>query len=242
MRAIRFAVPALIAASACAPLTPGASSLADGPGRGGTYAAERTCRVAARPSALPAVSQLVDSAGLAAAAARLGAATRGSVLFSMRYDRTGTNVRRAVIAQSTGAALADSLQKLVFAFRKTAAPAPQEWGVRLRMDLGAAPAMTVARREVCSGGPRGAAVDALSAQLMAAPGMVALDDTEDRVVVRVHLDATGAVTDAMLMNPNLRGPVEARLLTLVRGLPFVPASEDGYPVPGEASFALRLGR
>lgn len=213
-------------------------------------ARERACRVAASPSELPAAESLVDAGALAEEAARLwsaaGRPASAYVLLSLRYDRDGMNVRRAVLEHNVEGAVADSLQRLVFAHRRQAAPAEAEWGVRLRVDLGEAPRLRVGRREVCTAAPRDA-VQLRSAQSAfdvrdqfyasftraspADPGLV---------WVRVRLDAAGYVTDARVERSLVRGMWESRLLNYVRTLTFVPASEDGQPVAGEATLPFRI--
>ncbi|HEX6039687.1 hypothetical protein, partial [Longimicrobium sp.] len=137
------ALAALLTLPACAvvrpdTLHPRESLLSDAPRR----VADRACRVAPEPAALPSADALVDSAALAAdvaAAWRAAGQPAGHVLFALRYDRDGLNVRRDVIEHRVSDALADSLQALVFKHRRRADPAQAEWSVRMRMDLGEAP-------------------------------------------------------------------------------------------------------
>jgi TonB family protein len=64
------------------------------------------------------------------------------------------------------------------------------------------------------------------------------------VWVRVALDASGNVTEARLERsmerPVGRAAWETRVLSYVRTLAFVPATEDGWPVPAQLMFPLRL--
>ncbi len=220
-----------------------ATLLSDAPRAGDTG-----CRVSARPAELPAAEALVDVAALNADVAKVWAASgrpAGYVLFSMRYDRDGTNVRRAVLESSASPALADTLQKLVFAHRRRAAPADGEWAVRLRLDLGAAPAVRVGRHEVCRPAPRdldrrmaGIGYDVRNRFYASAPTTPTAADPQ-MVWVRVRLDARGNVTEARIERSLVRAPNwEARVLSYVRTLSFVPATEDGYPVPGETSIPI----
>jgi hypothetical protein len=209
---------------------------------------DRVCRVAARPQELPAAAALVDEAALRADVARLWRGVGrpdGYVLLTLRYDREGMNVRRAVIEHSVPPALADTVQKLVFAHRRRTAEAGEEWGVRLRVDLGEAPRLRVGRREVCRPTPRepgyrtvstGFDVRETSASSVNAPSLADLS----LVWVRVRLDARGYVTDARVERSFTRGPWEVRVLNYVRSIPFLPALEDGFPVPAETSIPVRL--
>lgn len=208
---------------------------------------ERACRVAEAPSALPAAGELVDAAALRAAAAELWRAEgspRGYVLFSLRYDRFGSNVRRAVLEHTVSDVLADSLQKLVFAHRREVRPADGEWGVRLRVDLGEEPALRVGRWQVCAPTPRDTrlADASLSVSSLWDVRDTSLPDPQARVWLRVRLDASGTVTGARVERTPVRGMAEWRLLNLVRTIPFQPALEDGYPVPAETSISLPLSR
>lgn len=234
IRISRTLVAALLPAlAACAANTP-----ANGPLP--SWQEARACRAERGPTTLPAADQLVDAGALGAEAARLWRASGvrgGHVLFTLLYDRDGTNVRRDVIEHSVPHELADSLQKLVFAHRKRTGAARDEWGVRFRVDLGDEPAFAVARREVCTPVPSDRRVAMRG--IADAPGSAAT--TPDLVWVRVRLDATGLVTDARVERGALREGGETRLLTYVRGLAFRPALADGRPVPGETMIPVRLG-
>lgn len=258
-RRLLAAVAALLALPACAALQSSSlgapdALLSDGPPR----QLSRACRVSADPERLPSADALVDSAAFSAAAARAWRAAgspAGHVLLALRYDAEGVNVRRDVIERRVGAALADSLQKLAFAHRRRADPAGGEWSVRLRLDLGEAPQMRVGRTELCS--PRvqnGAEVgwgtvagttfgdvrDPFAPPSAAEAGGPAMSAAT--VWVRVALDARGNVTDARVERSLGRALSEQRLLTYVRTIAFVPAMEDGWPVPGQLSMPLRMGR
>ncbi|MBW3571158.1 MAG: energy transducer TonB [Gemmatimonadetes bacterium] len=243
---------ALLASGACATFTgtaPGREALlsdADAP-------PGRPCRASADPAQLPAAAALVDSAALTAAARKLwrqAGSPPGYALLSMGYDAEGLNVRREVIEHRLPAELADTLQKLVFAHRRRVEPSPREWGVRLRMDLAEEePVLRVGRREVCAAQPRDPAVAGYGAfggasfdvrEPSGAAGV--LPPGGGTVWVHVVLDAGGNVTDARLERTLSRGTWEQRVLSYVRGISFVPAMEDGLPVPAQLRFPLRLVR
>lgn len=229
---------ALLALSACAG-TPPAGTLSPVARDG------RACRAERSPTELPAAAQLVDEAGLRADAARLwqaSGAPAGHVLFTLLYEADGVNVRRAVIEHTVSDAVADSLQKLVFAHALRAAGARDPWGVRLRVELGPEPALAVARREVCTAIPadRRSVASALPDVRDAEAGVAGLV-TPGMVWVRVSLDERGLVTDARVERGVTRGAWEGRLLNYVRTLAFLPALEDGVAVAGEATIPVRLG-
>jgi TonB family protein len=243
-------VAALLALPACAAVTgnvPGRSALlSDAPMPPG-----RPCRVSPEPAELPSVDALVDSAALSAAAVQVwrGArAQRGHALFAMGFDREGLNVRRDLLEHRLPQEMADSLQKLVFAHRRTVAQAEHEWGVRLRMDVGEQPVLRVGRRELCPAQPRDRRVAGYGPFSGSTFG-----DVRDReatpglplpgsgtVWVRVMLDAAGNVTEARLERSLARPAWERSVLNYVRAISFVPATEDGWPVPAQLVFPLRL--
>jgi hypothetical protein len=211
----------------------------------------RLCRPARTPEPLPAPADLLDEPAFRAEAARAwhGAGRpAGHVVFSLRYDEHGLNVHRAVIESTVPAPLADSLQKLVFALRRELPAAEREWGVRLKVEPGDEPALSVARRQVCApiprdGGDRLLAASGISMREELFPRMGPTTAGEESVVwVRVRLDTGGNVTDARVERTLLRGSWETRILSYVRSIPFLPATEDGYPVPSETMVPVRLGR
>src|SRR5687767_6224106 len=112
------AMAALAAAAACASLPasndPSLQAAEDPSPRGAR------CMAAPVPAALPQPGELVDAEAFRAAAARLWARAgrpAGHVLFTVRHDVDGAQVRRAVVESTVPAPLADSLQALVFAHR-----------------------------------------------------------------------------------------------------------------------------
>jgi TonB family protein len=255
-RRLLLPMAALLACAACSTATgsgaaPGrADLLSDAPRR-----ADRPCRPSAFPAELPAAAVLVDSAALSAAATdlwRRAGSPRGHVLLAMGYDLTGLNVRRDLIEHRLPAPLADTLQELVFAHRRSLQPAAREWGVRLRIDLGGEiPVLRVGRREVCPARPHDGEVARYGGF-----GGTGFGDVRDRtrvagtfagggtVWVRVALDASGNVTEARVERtmdrPVGRSAWESRVLSYVRTISFVPATEDGWPVPTQLSFPLRM--
>lgn len=259
IRRLSAVLAALLALPACAVLQPSGldapdTLLSDAPPR----QLSQACRISGDPERLPSVEALVDSAAFAAAAAhawRAAGSPAGHVLLALRYDVEGVNVRRDVIEHRVGDALADTLQKLAFAHRRRLDAAPREWSVRLRVDLGDAPRIRVGRTEVCSarvrsgsdvgwGTANGSSYgDVREAYAPAAAVEMHGSSTGPSTVwVRVALDSRGHVTDARVERSLGRAMSEQRLLTYVRTIAFIPAMEDGWPVPGQLSMPLRVGR
>ena len=236
-----LAAVAVLAAAACAPPPPPGEPVAEGSPRG------QRCTVSSVPAELPQPGELVDAEAFRTAAARLWAGAgrpAGHVLFSVRHAADGVQVRRAVIETTVPSSLADSLQALVFAYRREMPRADAEWGVRLRVELGEAMALSVARRQLCAPRPREEerlATNAFDVRDPDAGSAAALSATDPELVwVRVRIDAAGRVTDASVERGVRRGAWEQRLLNYVRTMAFYPALEDGFPVPSETTIPLRL--
>jgi TonB family protein len=236
-----LAAVAVLAAAACAPPPPSGAPVAGGAPRG------QRCTVSPVPAELPQPGELVDAEPFRAAAARLwvGAARpAGHVLFSIRHAADGVQVRRAVIETTVPSPLADSLQALLFAWRREMPRAAAEWGVRLRVELGEAMALSVARRQLCAPRPREEerlATNAFDVREGGAESAASLSATDPELVwVRVRIDAAGRVTDASVERGVRRGAWEQRLLNYVRTMAFYPALEDGFAVPSETTIPLRL--
>jgi hypothetical protein len=238
------AAGALMLAAGCASMRPvprGALLAGTGPADG------RRCRAAPDPEQLPAAAQLVDADAFAAQAERLwtGAGKpAGHVVFSVRHGTDGVQVRRSVVESTLPAALADTLQKLVYAYRRDTPAAPAEWGVRLRVDPGETVALRVGRREECTARPRdpGFRSSAFDVREKGEADDFPLGRQTDPALVWVHvrLSAQGLVTDARVERRVLAAVTEQRLLAYVRGLTFDPALDDGEPVPGEATLSIPL--
>ncbi|HEX6037274.1 hypothetical protein, partial [Longimicrobium sp.] len=114
------------------------------------------------------------------------------------------------------------------------------------------PRLRVGRTEVCaprlrSGEDNGFGVAAAGGgwgdvrDAFAPPAVAEMYDPAT-IWVRVALDSRGNVTDARLERGLGRRAYEMRLLNYVRTISFIPAMEDGYPVPGQLSMPLRLGQ
>ncbi|HWK89165.1 MAG TPA: hypothetical protein VNP72_04195 [Longimicrobium sp.] len=199
------------------------------------------CTVMREPAVLPAADALVDVAALSADAAALWAQKgqpSGYVLLGLRQDPAGINVRREVLEHTLTEELADTLQELVFAYRRTTAPADQEWGVRLRLDLGVEPAVRVGRSELC---PPYREEDRWIADPSRAtpyfsPSAQDPWNVDARVRVRVAVNERGRVVTASIERGMVRADVG--LLEGVRNLLFYPAEQDGHPVAGETTILL----
>lgn len=241
LRRLVLAAVSLAALPACAAPNPSANPQP-------RSARERGCAPARDPAVLPAPADLLDEDRFRADVARVWSwqgRPRGTVVLSLRHAPDGTQVRRAVIESTVDAALADSVQRLAFTDRRQASPAAEEWGVRLRMQLGDGIALSVAPRLACPARPReweyrtaGNPFDVRQADAASSAAQPPTD--EGTVWVRVRVDARGQVTDAQVERGIRRGGWEQRLLNWVRTVAFDPATEDGLPVSTEATLPVRL--
>jgi hypothetical protein len=199
----------------------------------------RVCRTIEFPAQLPAAGELLDMEPLAADLAELRGALGDTsyALFSMRYDKFGTNIRRAVIEHNLGAALADSVQKLVFKHRQTLPESDGEWGVRMRIGLGpSAPKLEVGRQEICAPRPRDSHLAMAMENTFGASTRYRSGYRESTVWVRLLVSPQGTVSGASIergLIPTLG--IEQRIFDHVRGFFFEPALEDGHPVSGSIS-------
>lgn len=210
----------------------------------------RRCQVVARPAALPPASRLVDSVALERALLqrwRDAALPPGFALLSLAFDRNGYNVRRRVVEHRLAPTVADSVQKLVFAYRRSTEP-DAEWGVRLRLDVSAdSVRMRVGRQERCEARlldlhePDGTlplfVETPTSALTRSAPAPATATVPAS---VMLQLDARGAVVGVRLEAGPLDAARERRLLDFLRSLSFEPALEDGLPAPDSLRLRLRL--
>ncbi|HYJ80131.1 MAG TPA: hypothetical protein VEW03_11040 [Longimicrobiaceae bacterium] len=209
---------------------------------------DRACRISARPQQLPAAAALVEGEPFSAETVRLWTAAgrpAGYVLLSMGYDREGLNVRRAVLEHTVSRGVADSVQKLVFAHRRRQEQTDGDWGVRLRVEMGDAPVMRVGRREECSPRPRDRRDRVLASgfdlrESAPAPGRTTVLTGSEVAWIHVRISDSGLVTDAWVERSPFRGSWERPILNLIRNIEFLPALEDGIPVPGETTIPVRL--
>lgn len=204
--------------------------------------ANQQCAVSGMPETLPPPDAVVDTGGLAADLAELWRTQElspGYAVLSLAFDPTGVNVQREIIEHTLPPAVADSVQKLVFAHRRQVEPAEEEWGVRLRLDVNGGVDYEVGRQEVCPPRLRGQGVDSPVGEgalwHRITPGF------RTRLVwVRVRVDPSGLVSGAAMERGGIGGTYDQPLLDYIRSLSFDPATRDGIPVTGETSVPVRV--
>jgi hypothetical protein len=196
------------------------------------------------PQVLPGVDTVVDSVMLATAVRELRSgepAPAGHVLLTLAFDPEGVNIRREVIEHGTGPLVADSIQRLVFAARRQAPEAEQEWGVRLRVEVGEQIAMRIGRREFCPPVARDRRLDAAMHSLTPA-GVRHRGLRRERVVhMRALVNEAGHISSAHIARGELRGSsLERDLAQHLRQFLFEPATIDRVPTPAWVEIPLRL--
>jgi hypothetical protein len=209
-----------------------------------TPARSLACGIEPEPARLPDVGTVVDSAALAAAVGDLlqqDPRPTGYVLLTLAFDPAGTNIRRDLIEHTTRPSVADSIQRLVFAARRTVPEAEQEWGVRLRIDLDDAVTVRVGRREFCPPVARDRTVDEAMHSLTVA-GVRQRGLRRERVVrMRALVNESGFVGSARIVGGDLGGSALERDLTqFLRQFLFNPATIDGLPTRAWVEIPVRV--
>jgi hypothetical protein len=202
------------------------------------------CRAEPEPALLPAASAIVDSARLAAAVAGLRDAdppAAGYVLLTLAFDADGTNIRRDLIEHSTRPAVADSMQRLVFAARQQAQAAEAEWGVRLRVDLADPVALRVGRREFCPPVARDRQIEE-AIHSIAPAGVRHRGLRRERIIrMRARVSEAGTITSAHVARGELRGSsLEREIAIHLRQFLFNPATLDGVPTSAWVEIPVRV--
>lgn len=163
------------------------------------------------------------------------------VVVTLSFQPDGLNTRRDVIAHSLTPAVADSVQKLVFASLVAAPAMDTAWGVRLRIKAGPQVRLALEPREYCPPRPRNYRVEAAMAEFLGS-GLRYRNGRRERVVLlTVQVHPAGYVERARVARgaPS-GGSLERELSEYARQFSFYPASLDGYPVRGEVSVPVRL--
>lgn len=165
----------------------------------------------------------------------------GEVVLTLSFDPSGLNTRRDVIRHSVIPAVADSVQKLVFASMGKAPEVEREWGARLRIKAGPEVRMSLEPREYCPPRPRNERVDASMAEFVGSGIRYRNGQRERVVLLRIEVHPAGYVERAWVARgaPS-GGTLERDLNEYARQFSFYPASLDGFPVRGEVSVPVRL--
>lgn len=202
------------------------------------------CAAEGVPNRLPSVAAILDSASLAANLSELQRGeplAAGYVLLTLGFDREGHGTRRDLIEHDVSPLLADSIQKLVFAARQRVRESEEEWGVRLRIDLGEQPALRVGRREFCPPLPRDSRLDAAMQTVNPARARFRRGVRERTVLVRAEVNESGFVTSARILRSELSGSaIEREIAQYLRRFLFNPATVDGIPTVGWVELPVRV--
>lgn len=188
------------------------------------------------PEVLPTADALIDRPAFEADLRELAdssATEAGHVTLSMGYQTDGMNMRRELLEHSVAPFVADSVQKLVFAHRLTLPEASQEWGVRLRIDLGDSIAYGVERREYCPPRPRDSDVETAMRSYMSTGVRYTGGMRIRTIVVRLEIHPSGYVNTGRVVRGGHTGStLEQEVVTYLRQFSFEPAKIDGTPTYG----------
>jgi hypothetical protein len=206
--------------------------------------AGRLCVISPTPAALPQAGELVDVEALRADLnGVVEPDPRGQryALFSMGYDRFGSNIRRALIEHNLGASVADSVQALVFKHRRSVEEAEEDWGLRMRIAFAEEPTFAVGRQELCEPRPRDNSVGQaiLTESTFGTTTRVRNGRREHRLWVRLLVGPQGTVKGAKIERGIVTSShLEYQIYNHVRSLFFEPATADGIPVDGSISIPV----
>jgi hypothetical protein len=193
---------------------------------------------------LPPVSAVLDTAALTRGMKDLlqGAQLeRSEAVLTLWFQEDGMNTRRQLLSHALPPAVADSVQKLVFASLRSAPPRQLPWGARLRVEMQPEAQYTLQPREHCPPRPRSRVLESEIAGYLGT-GMRYRDKQRERVVLmEVTVHPLGYVLDARVVRgaPS-GGSMEVSLRDHLRQFSFYPASIDGVPVQGQLLVPVRV--
>lgn len=197
------------------------------------------CTIAAVPLVLPAVESLLDTATMPIYLAQGGLVdASGSTLFSIKFDSSGRPTRARAIESTLTDQARDNLQ-LAVATALQSQPPGDDWGVRVRIDLGPAVLYRVGRGEVCAPAP----IEVLGDRATLEPAH--LDDRviDKRVQVirfNVLVGADGTVLDAKLIGSMENSALADDMQRFLMSERWKPGLDDRIPVTMSAVRAPRL--
>jgi hypothetical protein len=170
-----------------------------------------------------------------------GERSAGEVLLTLEFDPEGLNTRRAVLAHDLSPALADSVQKLVFAALDPGPAVGRDWGVRLRISAAPEVRLALEPRDYCPPQPFSARLEAAIREFHATGGRFRPGRRERVVLVEVTVSSTGyVIRSRLLRGAVLDGGIEQALTEHLRQFAFRPATIDGYPVRGTLLIPVRV--
>jgi len=185
----------------------------------------RRCQESKLPSTLPAVGALLDSAR-AVADLTVGDVPAAGLSFSLIYNDEDS-LPQARPLDSASSASADVLAKSL-----RPQPPFEYWGVRVRANGGAKPALTLERSRFCP---------AVAAAMQARPRRIAVvlqpGDRSSalgntiRFIADVDITETGRASNIVMLRPTFVRELDDEIVRLVRIREFHPALLDGTPVP-----------
>lgn len=180
---------------------------------------------------MPAMSALLDSAGLVNRLAGLGGASASDVIVSVR---PGAFARASLVSDTSPSAERDSVRALVLgAARADGKDFPASY--RVRIAGGAQRTLSIERSALCAAlteigsAPRGARLG--SVEFRAAPGSALSATNPPRQIdPRIKIDGTGMVIDVTLGSGSGVADVDRSLREMLLAQRYTPATLDGHPV------------
>lgn len=238
------AVCALCAVLGACAAPPPVDGLSPGPSTDLEVRDLERCAAEVFPAQMPPLEALVDTARLSAGVLELARAAEvpsARVVLSLWFDETGLNIRRDLIAHDVTAAVADSIQELVFQALRPGPAMEQPWGARLTLAAGQQVGYALHRRQYCPPRPRSRVLQAEMEAFMGTGTRYRGGFRENMVLMQVKVHPAGWVEDArVLRGAATGGTLEQRLKDEVRQYSFIPASLDGIPVAGEVAVPMRV--
>ncbi|HEX9940140.1 MAG TPA: energy transducer TonB [Longimicrobium sp.] len=194
------------------------------------------CNVATTPGQLPALSQLADSAALAAAVAEF--ATRlplreGNMfaLYSVAFNASGAVERVKDLEYLLPQGKAAEFEELLRQHLRPQARG-RSFSVRVRIEPGGNPVFRVGRSEICE--PQ------LSARFRVSSPSLEGTRRPTPIRVRVVVAPDGTVTDTQLLRGSGSDGLDRWVLDALREFPFQPGLVDGVAVEMEREEVVRL--
>lgn len=236
----RGRVPALALAAALGCSAGIASSGLNGiqPGTAATTG-DRRCGVALLPASLPPVNAILDSAAVTTALLSESSEPDPTVL-SVGFLRTGHPRPVRVLSPRLPTPASRNVQQVIAARLRAQRPAPA-WGVRILIQAGPVPRMSLQRSSYCEParrpGPRVVTSQRMSLSDVPNPSSLPAELAAARACrVRLALDTTGTVIDARIVRSSGSRFVDDLALDVAHSANLLPALLDDHPIDGWTEF------
>ncbi len=179
---------------------------------------------------LPAVSAVLDSAALAQLLAAVPPGDAARILLSLGVGKDAGTPAIQWVEPKTGP---DTLIRLVSGAALPRTPG-NPWAVRVRIDLGARPAIALEPAVYCPPQPSITGGETMSVgQVVVGPGdRMPAPGARIRMVAEVMVLESGAVAEVRLISGSGIRDIDDGFVEHLRSTVFLPALLEGMPVPG----------